>query len=71
LINWGAAIKLFNSVLMLILVFVLWPRGAGCPVFIAFSLGVSGYAYAVFRLPVLREFLLAVAFAAAMIIFSF
>lgn len=71
LINWGAAIKLFNSVFMLILVFVLWPRGAGCPVFIAFFLGVSGYAYAVFRLPVLREFLLAVAFAAAMIIFSF
>jgi len=71
LINWGAAIKLFNAVLLLILVFVLWPRGAGTPAFLAFAPGIAGYAYAVFRLPALREFLIAVAFAVGMVIFSF
>lgn len=71
LINWGAGIKLFNAALMLGIALMLWPGYADPAGFFVFFTAVACYCYAVFRVPVLREIVLAFAFVLVLIIYSF
>ncbi len=65
LINCGAAVKMFNAALMLFFISMLCPEGEGISGFVGISLGLICFTYLVFKLSVLREFLITAVMAAA------